>query len=394
MSAAVCVLALLTPARALAQHVEDGASARIRVGPLGLTPRISIRNFGVDSNALQSADAPRKDFTATFVPELDSFFRFRDVRLAGRTTSDWTYYGHTRSQRSIGRGANVMGELRLSRFSPYGGLSYLRTEQPTSLEVTTRLPQTTTQQRIGVSAEVSPGFRVDVEGMQSSLALDDVTQNGTDYANALNRTDTTMSVAANYELTPLTTLVVRTAVQHDRFDFTPLRNSNSVSITPGFEFKPFALISGKAFVGYRRFTALDPSVPDYAGLTAEVNVTYVVREMTKVFVNARRDLEYSFENLQPYYIASGADFMVMQMFGPRWDLLAKTGRSRLNYHNIVTTAGEERRDLMSNWGLGLGRHLSGGVRVGFDADYLRRVSVIDGRGFHGFRFGGSVTYGS
>ena len=77
-----------------------------------------------------------------------------------------------------------------------------------------------------------------------------------------------------------------------------------------------------------------------------------------------------------------------------WDYL-DTHRGRMAYRNVINVTTEEgRKDSLATWGLGLGRHLPSGVRVGFDADYERRVSVIDGRGFHGFRFGGSVTYGS
>lgn len=396
MSVAMCVLTLCTPARALAQHVDDGASkARIRVGPLGLTPRISLRNFGVDTNVLHSDDTSRKDFMATFVPELDSWMRVGRLRVAGISTAEWTYFGRTTTERSVGRGSSGMAELQLSHFSPYGGASYLRTEQSPSLEIVSRVPQTTTSSSLGVSTTLFPLLRLDVEGVHTSYGVQEVTPETVQYATALNRRVTNVTVSGNYELTPLTTLVVRSGVQRDRFDLSPLRNSDSFMVTPGLEFKPFALISGRAFIGYRRFSALDPSVPDYSGMTAEVNTTYIAREMTRVMVAIRRDLQYSYEITQPYYIATTADFTVTQMLGPGWDVVGRAGRGRMAYRNVGgsdTAAG--RKDGMANWGVGLGRHLTSGVRVGFDVDYQRRVSVIDGREFHGFRLGGSVTYGS
>jgi len=85
----------------------------------------------------------------------------------------------------------------------------------------------------------------------------------------------------------------------------------------------------------------------------------------------------------------------VQMFGPGWDVVARTGGNRLDYRDVagVSVAGT-RRDRMRSWGIGTGRHLPSGVRVGFDIDYMRRDSVVDGRRYHGYRFGGSVTYGS
>ena len=41
------------------------------------------------------------------------------------------------------------------------------------------------------------------------------------------------------------------------------RDSDSVKVLPGFELKPFALIAGTVFVGYRQFNPLDRRVPDY-----------------------------------------------------------------------------------------------------------------------------------
>jgi hypothetical protein len=396
MSVVGCVLVLLAPARALAQHVVDGASsARIRVGPLGLTPRIAIRNLGVDSNVRHSTDDARKDFTVTFVPELESWMRLGRARFQGRTTAEWMYFGRSVSERSIGRGQSGSAELRLNSFTPYGAVSYLRTEQSSTLEIADRLPQSNSMRRLGVSATLSPTFRFDVEGQQQSYRLVGITPESAQYASSLNRDVTTFTVSGNYGLTPLTTLVVRTSVLRDRFALTPLRNSNSVSVTPGFEFKPFALVSGTLFVGYRKFSALDADVPDYAGLTASINVRYVIREMTKVMVGFRRELEYSFEQTQPYYLATGTDVSVVQMLGPGWDVVGRAGRSALAYRNVLSAATPDgRKDRIATWGIGAGRHLPSGLRVGFDVDYLRRVSMIDGRGFHGVRFGGSVTYGS
>ena len=75
-------------------------------------------------------------------------------------------------------------------------------------------------------------------------------------------------------LTPLTTFVVKTEYQEDRFEYSPVKDANGLAILPGFELDPLALISGKVFIGYRHFDALDPLVPDYQGLVGNVEATY------------------------------------------------------------------------------------------------------------------------
>jgi hypothetical protein len=396
MSLAGCVLALVVPAHALAQNAEDGAaSARIHVGPLGLTPRIAIRNMGLDTNVLRSADTPKKDFTATLEPELDSWLRVGRAHFSGKTSAEWQYFGRSTAQRSMGRGQAVNADLQLNRFTPYGSLSYLRTEKPASLEIDSRVPQTTTSRRAGVSANLGAALSLDVEGVASTFRLDSITASDAAMADSLDRHVTSTTASIRYTATPLTTVVLKTSVVHDRFAVSPLRDSDSVSVTPGLEFKPFALISGNAFVGYRHFNALDSEVPDYSGVTAAVGLSYIAREMTKFAVGIRRDIEYSFEATQPYYVTTGADLTMTQMLGSSWDIVGRAGRARMDYRNVLTAAfAETRRDRISSFGIGAGRHLASGVRVGFDIDFMRRLSAVDGRGFHGFRFGGSVTYGS
>lgn len=396
MSVAVCVLALFAPARALAQNASDDVTtAKIRLGPLGLTPKIAIRNMGVDTNVFRSVDAPKKDFTATFEPELDSWLRLGRAQVSGRSAVQWLYFSHNSTERSLGRSQSGGVELRLSRLTPSAGISYLRTEKSASLEIDSRVPQITTGRRAGLTAALGPAVSVALDGEWTSFQLDRVGGSSGPIADSLDRRTAAGTASLRYILTPLTTLVVRTGVGHDRFDVNPLRNSDSLSVTPGFEFKPFALVSGSAFVGYRHFKALDPQVPDYRGPTAAVSLNYIAREMARVTVGVRRDIEYSFEAEQPYYVATGLDFTVTEMLGPGWDVIGRLGRTRLDYRNVVTViTAVGRRDRMNNWGLGLGHHLPSGVRVGFDIDYSRRVSAVSGREFHGFRFGGSVTYGS
>src|SRR5207248_7147703 len=117
---------------------------------------------------------------------------------------------------------------------------------------------------------------------------------GADLAKALNRQSDSAEFQFRHKLTPLTTFVVRAEGNHDRFTLDRIRSSDSVAVLPGFELKPLALISGSAFVGYRRFNALDVTVPDFQGLIAAVEARYTVSS-TRFDVTANRDLVYSFE---------------------------------------------------------------------------------------------------
>ncbi|MGE3404654.1 MAG: hypothetical protein AB7K63_18850, partial [Vicinamibacterales bacterium] len=71
MLALVCA----SPA-AFAQQADDPVdTARIQLGPLGVTPTLSLNNLGVDSNVFNTTVNPQRDYTATLTPSADAWFR-------------------------------------------------------------------------------------------------------------------------------------------------------------------------------------------------------------------------------------------------------------------------------------------------------------------------------
>jgi hypothetical protein len=211
-------------------------------------------------------------------------------------------------------------------------------------------------------------------------------------AAVLNRDSGEGSISMRYEVTPLTTFVVTSALRHDRFETARQRDSDSLSVIPGFQFKPFALISGSAAVGFRKFTTRDAAVPDYSGLVANVDISYVARDLTKFAFRIGRDVDYSFDPQQPFFVATTRSLSVTQALGYDWDAVGRAALDTLSYRglNVATTGRSER---VVTYGAGVGRRLGDSLRIGFDLDYSRRHSDIAVRTYDGMRVGGSVTYG-
>ena len=247
--------------------------------------------------------------------------------------------------------------------------------------------------RLGPKLSVDIGAARRIYEFEEDQAIEDVR-----LATALNRTEQDVTGTVRYVLTPLTTFFVTITDQRDRFEFSPLRDSNSSRLAPGFEFKPFALISGKASVGYRRFDALALGVPDYAGLVALVDVSYIARDATRVSVAYSRDVEYSYEAASPYYVTNGGGVTVTQAIGMVWDLVGRVSRTTLSYQAVAGLTGDgleiaSRRDRVFTYGGGLGCRTGADVRFGLDVDWTERSSILAGHSYTGFKLGGSVTYG-
>ncbi len=398
---AVCLLTLGWSNAAFAQDIsqDPGANAAMHLGPVALTPRLSLRNVGIDSNVLNSSGDPQRDFTATFAPGADAWMNIGRVRLSSRTDVGWVYFKDLTDQRSFELNQQGRLDLVMTRIVPHIGGGYQRTRERPNLEIDARALRTTKTGEGGLLFRLGPRLTFDMGYTQRIFAFeDDQAIEDVRLAKALNRTEQEATGVVRFVLTPLTTLVVTMSDERDRFDFSPLRNSDSSSVVPGFEFKPFALISGKASVGYRRFDALAETVPDYAGVVAAVDVSYTARDATRLAVAFKRDVEYSYEATSPYYVTNGGGVTVTQAIGTNWDAVARVSRTTLGYRALTGLSGDaleisSRSDRVFTYGGGLGCRTAANIHFGIDADWTERTSIVSGRSYTGFKLGGSVTYG-
>jgi hypothetical protein len=393
-----CLFTLAVPTAVRAQTAEDeGPAPKFIFGPLGLTPRIALRDVGFDTNPLNEPGETERDFTFMLEPGLDSALRIGRGRLSGKTSVEWLYYHDASTQRSFNFNQEARAELSLNRVRPYALGAYLRTRQRPTPEIDLRVQQNTTTGGVGTSLLLGSRTRLDVEARRMRFEFGEGTHGDAAVAGALNRESDAASVKARFALTPLTTFVVRSELQRDRFESSSIRDNDSISVVPGFEFKPSALISGSVFVGVRRFDALDMTVPDYSGVVGRVDAQYIFREATLIAVQADRDVVYSLEPTQPYFVQSAGRLSVTRMFGLNWFVIGRIGETRLAYRDLLTDRaprGEARTDRVLLRGFSIGRRLGEDIRVGFDLNYGQRRSTLAAQEYDGYRFGGSISYGS
>ena len=156
---------------------------------------------------------------------------------------------------------------------------------------------------------------------------------GSNLQEELGRVVTTAGVTVRQQLTPLTSVTFEGSDEQDRFEFSPLRNSDSRAISASVAFDPLALIKGRARVGYRDFKPVESGLPRYEGVTASVDLLYVLLNMTKFTVQAMRDVQYSYDVNQPYYLQTGVSGSItQQVFGPL-DVVGRAGIQHLDYRD-------------------------------------------------------------
>ena len=323
--------------------------------------------------------------------------RIGRARLSTQTVFEWTYFRKAAGERSFNTSQAARLELDLATLTPFVSGGVVSTRQRPNLEIDARVRQKRTSAAAGSRVQLGGRSAIDVEVRRERVDFGDDAFGDEVLTAALNREDTEGTVALRIELTPLTTMVVRTGVSYDVFEFSRFRDSNSLMVLPGLELKPSALVSGKALVGFRHFNGKSSSVPDFSGVVVAVDVAYVMREVTRLAVKVDRNLDYSFQADQPYFVATSVNLDAKQALGYAWDVVGRLGRARLAYQGFIASAGTEpattQRDAITTYGVGLGRRLGDNIRVGVDVDHWRRQSDAATRGYEGFKFGGSLTYG-
>ena len=380
----------------LAQEPEDPyETARFRFGPIRFTPAIEITSVGHDSNVFNEAENPRADTSAAFGPLVQIWMRPGGTRFTARLGGQYLYFREFANERAWNTRNEAKWEVPLARLTPFVEGKYSNTQERQGYEIDSRARRRDDSVGFGTGLRLSGKTELIVSFRRSNIEYDDQAAFlGASLAEALNRREETARVQFRYALTPLTTFVVDTDIMRDRFELTTLRDTDSVRVMPGFELKPFALISGRVFVGYRQFEPLSAAVPEYRGLVAAVNATYV-RGSTRFELKVDRDVAFSFEALRPYYALFDTGLTVTQRVTRSWELVGSGARQTLAYRQLASLGDEDGGvDRGYTVGGGLGYLAGETLRLGVDANYYTRRAEFEGRrDYEGLRVFGSIRYG-
>jgi hypothetical protein len=400
MRTCIAPLTLLLCLAGVDAHAQDrpdpAASARFRLGPVGFTPVIELRNIGVDSNVFNesAADEPQSDFTATFAPGVRSWLRVGRARLSVEQQVDLVYFHKFNNQRSANSHGVYRLEVPLARVTPYVSSALLYTRDRPGFEIDARARRSEGTLTAGADLQVGSRLTTGIavrRGRHEYSAHE--TFQGAYLRELLNRDVESVELAVRHKATPLTTLVLLGETRRERFHESPVRDVDSVRITPGVEFDPFAIVSGRGFVGFRRMDFRSPDVPDFSGLVASGDLTYRLLGATRVNLNALRDISYSYQVDEPYYVQTGATLSVTQVVRAGWDVIGRVGRQRLAYERRVgAVVTGNRLDGVWRVGGGAGYRFSQGLRIGVNVDSYRRRSDNARREYDSLVVGSTVTY--
>ncbi len=370
----------------------------MQIGPLWMDPSIALTNLGVDTNVFNEPAelSPKRDFTATITPKTNAWLRLGRTWLTGSVDEGIVWYEKYASERSLNDRYQLGWHVPLNRLTFDIGGNYLNTHDRPGFEIDSRSHHT----ELGGTASADVRWLSKTYfGVKASVLRTNfdstATFEGVNLREELNRTDTTGAFTIRHELTPLTSISVDVAREQQRFEFSPLRDADSTQVIGRISFDPAALIKGHASIGYRDFEPVDHSLPAYKGSVASADISYTLLGVTQFGLQATRDVQYSYEINQPYYLLTGVNGSIAQKIVGPFDVVGRAGIQQLDYRDraLADVPLSARIDYVHTYGAGVGYHLASDLRIGFNIDHADRTSGIAERRYKGLRYGTAVTYG-
>ncbi|RPI51810.1 MAG: hypothetical protein EHM55_18015 [Acidobacteria bacterium] len=397
-------LAFASAPRAAAGQASDPPPATgARVGPLQIDPTIAV-SVGLDTNVLNEAEHAKRDYMVRVNPQARVAMRLARATVAATVAAPMHHFRVYTDQDSNGVRGELRLELRLNRFKPYVNEGFVKSSERSGPEIDARVPRV--EHILGVGTEVTLSRRftltLGAERTVSSFGGNAFYDN-VNLSQALDRRGESAAIAVRYAITSLTRLVVTADRVRERFDFQRERNSDSLRVLPGIEFDPAAFIRGKATVGFRRFDVADGRLEDFSGAIASVDLSSTIRDGTLLAASVRRDVAYSYDPIEPYYVVDGIAAAMTQSIAERWRITVQGERQRLSYRGIdfgrptsfdSAERSTPRVDQLYTLSGGMQYRIRQNLGVGIVVESSRRLSGMVRREYKGTRFLSAVTYGS
>ena len=388
------LLATMAPAAGMAQTaptLDDFRSrARLRMGPLYLTPRVTLDRLGLETNVFNASSEPQSDFVVAASPEADLWVPFRRRALLATTVAARTEYFHKfAGERSINPDVRSRFDVALRRLTFFAAGRWLDTRERPAFEIDLRARRVATEASLGARVTVAPRLSVELELSQDRLRFyGDVFFDGTALAETLNRRERAGRAAVRWRHTALSTVVLTGEFRGMRFERAPQRDSDNLVLTVGAEFQPRALVSGSAHVGIREFRALGSAVSDATRVVARADLEFRLPAGLSAAFETERDIEYSFTRLDPYYVVTRYGLAITRRLGGPYEV---TGRLVRDEYDYLGPSG--RWDVARNVSVTLGYRLNESTRVGFEVGYITRRSTTARWRYEGLRAGLVFDYG-
>lgn len=390
------------PPQAAAPQKRPGL---FKVGPVYFTPKLELKNAGVDTNVFYSRNAV-SDTSIVLSPSVTAALPIgRRLRLTGMGYLDFNYFHNLASERSVDFYAEGRAEVDVGRFTLFGGGGGGQFKQRFSIDVDERLLRQEKWGTTGFKVKATTKISATFSGTGRIYAFEPSQVSGSSVQTALDRNELTGSAQLRYALTSQTTFLVSGDAIEDRFlkETIEPRTTRSYRYLGGFEFGERAFINGRILVGIRDIPAGQGTAP-YRGPALAVSASVPFLRLGRFAALGERDVFYAVD-YGIYDIGSSAvvgnqlvrnSYVSTILRGEatvelplRFIGRGFFGLQEAKYLvpiRIANTVLDRVEHLWTGGGTIL-RRIGAKARIGGTLAWNRRVSTVPGYSYEGFRYG-------
>jgi len=353
----------------------EPTSGVLSIGPVKVAPGVTVREIGYDDNVFDEAEfeSPKDDFVAAAIPDVAFYSRLRFVRLSAYAGSELTYYHEYESERSVGYAGRARVDVLLSRLRPFFGAGQTQTRTRPNGEIDVRANRVEDELSGGLAFELSPTSMLYGSTADFSVRYENAFEDGIDLSQTLSRDAISYQGGLKTDLTPLLSLQLYGGYQEDDFPNEPIRNAKGSAVTATFRFAPDAVVSGIVNVSYRDIEYADPGVKPFRGMLGSAALTYPLLEIGRFTGSYLRNVDYSFDTVDAYYVENSAALSYTQRLFGEVDLQGKYAHSVFDYSARETEPAH--KDSLDTAAGSLGYNLRNRTRIAVNYEYARRRSA-------------------
>ncbi len=373
------LLAVLLPSPVSAQLTAPAERSPLEFGPVSIYPSLQLLDAGRDDNVFNDNGSPRSDYTFTLASRALIVTRIAENELMFQTGNDYVWFKKYGSERANNQKHALRFNLVKSRFKPFIGGVYMRTQSRPNAEIDLRAHRLERQALAGSNFDLTGRTAMTVSAMIDDSTYDDhQTFRGVTLDSELNRRGTQYIAGARYAVTPLTTVLVTGNYREDTFPQSHLRDATRFSVTPAAEFAPDAAIHGRFAAGYEVFRPKDRTFAERRGLVMDGSLNWSTPSLTTFDVQVGRNVGYSYRESEPYYVSTGIRMIVSQRIMWTAELVANASRELLSYRwrdgVLLPPDVSPRSDTSDTYGAGIGIPLKRGFKLVLGVEQQRRLS--------------------
>lgn len=372
-------------------------AGRYRVGPLFLTPKLDLKNLGVDTNVFADESTRVSDTIIDLSPSLTIAPAGRRLRVSGLASLDFNHFVEQASERSTDHFVTGRIERDIGPATLIGGAGEGRFRERFAFEEEERIARGETHAFVGLAIRPTSRVSGSVHGTRRVYDFRGGSPQATSIKQTLDRTSYLVNVETRYKLTRATSLVASWDSFDDHFA-NPLGSApptvSSSRLMGGFDFGPKAIVNGRLLAGTRRFPA-GGGVAPYNGLALAANIGAPLRS-ARLVGYADRDVLYAVNRAGTPEDQRRNTYVWTRLRGELTvELPAQLiGRGFLNREQarfllpfVVDGNATVRTDRFWTLGGAIERRISDGLRVGLTLDWERRTSALRASSYGRARYG-------